>query len=281
MSVLTALNSKDLEKPQNLRERRSFYRFFYNSVPEIGTGIDEHSIKKCSLKSITDCRAPEQKNYIYDFFNKMCGRLNIVHRISEILHEYLIMGNCTVFVEEDSSTKSKKVTKYDKNPDYLGWKKIIILPPDQVWVRKLPLSDEIILDFLPDPDTLNFLKKSKNKLLKSLVQGHVPLDQDPSSGSFAHLFARKITQYDVIGISPIEKHVEDLIFNDKVRNHEGAKWKQTKEKKITMKISKTESDLLNRSIEKFVEESLFKPVAIKKGFLSPNGTVIYPAFKVG
>ena len=37
------LSSDFLEKPQNLRERRAFYRFFYNTNEIIGRAVDIHS----------------------------------------------------------------------------------------------------------------------------------------------------------------------------------------------------------------------------------------------
>jgi len=252
------------EKPQSLRERRAFYKFFYNTVPEVGTAIDEISFKKFKFGDIDDTwGSPGLRFYVYKFFNKMCERLNIIDFINQISHEYFVMGNGVVFVEDNDLPKDIKKNEFDSKLTYQGWKKLLLLPPDQVRVRKIPLSEDIILSYIPDSKTLCFLKKRKNCFKFLNGKNEAPLNQDPNSGSFAHLFARKISQYDTLGISVIEKYINDLV----------------EKKKIELKIFETENDLLNRKIKKFIEECLFRPVAIKKGFVGPKGLnfpVLYP-----
>ena len=85
-------NGCDLEKPQNLRERRSFYRFFYHTVPEVGTAIDETSFKNFRLGDIDDTWGnPGLRLYAYKFFNKMSERLNIAELINQICLEYFLI----------------------------------------------------------------------------------------------------------------------------------------------------------------------------------------------
>ena len=53
----------------------------------------------------------------------------------------------------------------------------------------------------------------------------------------------------------------------------------SEKKKIELKIFEAEKDLLNNKIKEFIEKSLFRPVAIKKGFIGPealNFPVLYP-----
>jgi len=244
----------DFEKPQSLRERRCFYRFFYNTVPEVGTTIDEVSFKRFKLGDIDDTwGSPGLRLYVYKFFNEMIERLNIAELINRISFEYFLMGNCVTFAEDNDLPKDKKRNEFDSKLSYQGWKKILILPPDQVRVRRIPLSEDVVLDYVPDPETLKVLNN----------KGRVLLGQNPELGSFAHFFARKISQYDTIGLSVIEKYVSDL----------------SEKKKIELKIFEAEKDLLNSKIKEFVEKSLFRPVAIKKGFVGPEGLnfpVLYP-----
>ena len=167
----------------------------------------------------------------------MSDRLNLAELVNQISHEYFLFGNCVTFTEDTDPVKNKKKNCFDRDTTYQGWKKILILPPDQVRVRRIPLSDEVLLDYIPDPKTLCFLKKER-KLLSTLnSENQVPLDQDPATGSFAHFFARKMSQYDTIGISIVEKHVNELSEN----------------KKVELKIFEAEKSLLSSKIKKFVE----------------------------
>lgn len=254
----------DLDKPQNLRERRAFYRHFYNSVPEVGEFIDKNSfVNKCGLNELTLGAPLEQLHYINNFFKGMFKRLNLDLLVSQIKHEYLMMGNCFTFTVDTVVTKKGKALKYDLAPLYPGWNKILILPPDQVRVRKIPLEDLILLEYMPDPETLRSLKKNR-KFSRLLKNGNIPLDQDPTKGSFAHLFSRKASQYETLGISPLEKHVKDL----------------TENKRIVMVLTEGERDLINTSITTFIEDCILKPVAIKKGFISSfsDKSILYPSF---
>jgi len=257
----------DFEKPQNLRERRAYYRFFYHTNPVVGNFVDEHSYKNFTLGDIIHPGgSPGLRLYVYDFFQKMCDRLGMGEFISQIAHEYLLMGNCTVFAVDGEMKQREKANNFDSNPSYRGWKKVLILPPDQVRIRKIPMSQELYMDYVPDPDTMKSVKEDKkmNKLLKN---GIIHLDTNPDSGFFTHFFSRKATQYDTIGISIIEKHIDDL----------------SNGKNASMYISENETKLLDTKIKKFVEEFLFKIVAVKKGFMGPGRDALYPEviFKEG
>jgi hypothetical protein len=251
----------------NRRERRSWYRFFYNSNAEVGTKIDESSFKSLCLGDIKVTGGnPVARNYIYDFFGEMSERLKLLDLVNGICFEWFLMGNCVTFVEDGVFTGKNKES-YDKDKDYKGWNKLLILPPDQVRIRKHPLTDEVLLDYMPDPETLKSLKKDK-KSSKILKDGNtIPLDQDPFTGSFAYMFSRKRSQYDTMGLSVLEKHMSDLSAG----------------KKITLKIFEAERQLLNSKIKFFIEECLFKPVALKKGFVGPLGvaTILYPEVSLG
>lgn len=174
-------------------------------------------------------------------------------------HTYQVAGfsthNCFIFAEEDdwresvhpddlSQKKQESIRrteflkeKYkivDKNPLYKGWKKLLILPPDQVRVRKLPLTDEVALEYMPDPETRRFLtsdlpfdpndpsrkiKYSISPELREKVRqsGMIPLDTDPYSGSHCFHLARKKSQYEPLGVSMIERCINTLVLMDKLR----------------------------------------------------------------
>lgn len=125
----------------------------------------------------------------------------------------------------------------DKDPNYKGWQKLIILPPDQVRIKKIPFSDESLIEFIPDPETRKSILSSQDpayyplspdeenampRLPKTLSRdlqknGSIPLDTDPFSGSYVYHLARKKSQYETLGVSILERCVNSLLLQDKLR----------------------------------------------------------------
>lgn len=175
-------------------------------------------------------------------------------------HTYQVNGfsthNCFIFAEEhdyregtaeESSHKreeSKQRSQFlkekydvlDKDPLFKGWKKLIILPPDQVRVRKLPLTDDVAIEYVPDPETKRFITSempmypdmySEGQPMKWDVpaeirdkvrqSGVIPLDTDPNTGSHVYHLARKKSQYEPLGVSIIERCINTIVLMDKLR----------------------------------------------------------------
>jgi hypothetical protein len=250
------LSSDFLEKPQNLRERRAFYRFFYNTNEIIGRAVDIHSTLPLSKLRLVPPKGKNkhQNEYVYKFFMDMCDEMKLFKTLLEISHEYVLFGNAYVFAEEnnwkddlDPATAVRKKNeadqrsqllkeKYDiadKDPLFKGWGKLLILPPDQVRVRKLPLTSDIAVEFVPDAETKKYLSASSasfdpsdptkkinisKDLQDKITQGGViPLDTDPNTGSHVYHLARKKSQYEPMGQSIIERCINTLILMDKLR----------------------------------------------------------------
>jgi hypothetical protein len=256
------LSTDFLEKPQNLRERRAWYRQFYNGNEFVRAAIDLHStlpLSKIRLEK-PKCKNEDMGEYIYTFFEDMCNDINLFKVLREMSHEYALMGNVFSFAEEhdpynvEDSEKEKikeegkdralmlyeKFKIRDKDPNYKGWKKIIILPPDQVRIKKMPLTDDSLVEFMPDPDTKKMIsgqqdriygqpqganeqfEKLRSKLPASLIGeinegGSVPMDTDPYTGSFVFHLARKKSQYETLGVSMLECCINTLLLQDKLR----------------------------------------------------------------
>ena len=251
------LSTDFLEKPQNLRERRAFYRFFYNTNEIVGAALDIHSTLPLSKLRLVP---PKGKNkhmneYVFKFFSSMCEDMRLFRTLIDMTHEYNLHGNAFSFAEEADWKEGLSETeiahkkneavqrsqflkeKYqitDKNPLFKGWKRLLILPPDQVRVRKLPLSDDVAIEFMPDPETRRFLtsdmpfdpndptkpvKYSIPEDIKDKVRrsGVVPMDTDPNTGSHVHHLARKKSQYEPLGVSIVERCVNTLVLMDKLR----------------------------------------------------------------
>ena len=251
------LSTDFLEKPQNLRERRAFYRFFYNTNEIVGQAIDVHSTLPLSKLRLVSPKGknPHQNKYVMKFFEDMCDELKLFKTLIEVTHEYYLFGNAFIFAEEndsyddltpEESSKKKEEArqrseflkeKYkveDKDPLYKGWKKLIVLPPDQVRVRKLPLTDDVAIEYVPDPQTKELIvqggyfsqdsqgtpkKYSMPQELQDKVKqsGIIPLDTDPYSGSHVYHLARKKSQYEPLGVSIVERCINTLVLLDKLR----------------------------------------------------------------
>lgn len=259
------LSTDFLEKPQNLRERRAWYRHFYNSNEFVGQSIDLHStlpLSKIRLEK-PHGKNQEQIDYVYDFFMEMCSELKLFKVLLEVSHEYHLLGNAMCYAEDHNPYEygegdkegeakvgeMKEWGKYeaerlfkefgviDKDPNYKGWRKLIILPPDQVRIKKIPFSDESLIEFIPDPETRKSIlnvqdpsyyplspeeEASMPRLPKSLSRdlqknGSIPLDTDPYSGSYVFHLARKKSQYETLGVSILERCVNTLLLQDKLR----------------------------------------------------------------
>jgi len=252
------LSTDFLEKPQNLRERRAWYRHFYNSTEIVGAAIDLHSTIPLSKIRL---RKPKSKNphiaeYSYRFFSRMVDRLKLLKTLTEISHEYWLFGNAFLFVEDHApyiglgdeekralQSKGKaqsdmlleKFNVRDTDPNYIGWRKIMILPPDQVRVLPKPFADNPTLEYLPDETTRGLIARAKDageeesldrytqsRIPNSLVEdmstaGILTLQQDPYVGSFSYHLARKKSQYETMGVSILERCINTLLVKDKLR----------------------------------------------------------------
>jgi hypothetical protein len=144
-------------------------------------------------------------------------------------------------MKEWGKTEAERLFKefkvVDKDPNYKGWRKLIILPPDQVRIKKIPFSDESLIEFIPDPETRKSIlstqdpsyyplspeeERSLPRLPRSLSMdlqknGSIPLDTDPFSGSYVYHMARKKSQYETLGVSILERCINTLLLQDKLR----------------------------------------------------------------
>ena len=253
------LSTDFLEQPQNMRERRAWYRHFYYKNEIVGAAIDLHSTIPLSKLRFLRPKAKNEKlaQYSYDFFVDMCDRMQLFKRLMEISHEYWLLGSCATFVEEHNpyplgleSEEGRQLVQYgssrskylkdnfditDRDPNYIGWKSITILPPDQVRIQRVMFNDQPLMEFLPDDKTkqaimqdytegtFEGLSKGSRPSVPGKIReavengGAIPLDTDPDSGSHCSYLCRKKSQYEVYGQSILERCVQTLLYADKLR----------------------------------------------------------------
>ena len=253
------LASDFLEKPQNLKEKRAVYRFLSNSDEFISRALElkvSIPLSKTRL-TVPDGRNSEKNEYILDFFEKMSKRIKLFERLMQFVYEYYLHGVCYIFAEDfdpdsievkapdemsqmdqELSTaldkeraelteggKELPVQKFDFNPEYPGWNRLIILPPDAVEVTTYPFSDRVDIKVIPPTQTKNNEKREgdptygiPNEIRESMEQdGKIPLDTDPNTGSFVHVLKRGGSYYDDLGQSLLDPILSTLIYREKLR----------------------------------------------------------------
>lgn len=250
--------SKDfLELPQNLKERRAWYRFFYAYNEMVRRSIDLHSelpLSKIRLAA-PKCQDPERSQYVLAFFQNMVDRLQLFQKLLAVAHEYYLMGVCYIFLEDGADSgplndplfdiddelqmpeeARKYKEKYDNvNPDYQGWERIQILPPDMVRISRWRFTDKIRAELLVPQDTQNLMRQlSMNphangdidsiikdmplELQRSIEHGQSSeFETDPFKGSHLVEILRKTGDYEEAGSSILDSCLRSLLLMDKYR----------------------------------------------------------------
>lgn len=250
--------SKDfLELPQNLKERRAWYRFFYSFNEMVRRSIDLHSELPLSRIRLAPpkCTDAEKSAYIQTFFQNMCDRLGLFKKLLAFSHEYYLMGCVYIFLEDGSEAGSENDPlfnidedlqmpeeakalrkKYDnKAPDYQGWERMQILPPDMVKVTRWQFTDRIKAELIVPTDTANLIRQGGNSpqaeqmvdeimkdmpidLRQSIETGNpTEFETDPYQGSHLVEILRKTGDYEEAGSSILDSCLRSLLLLDKYR----------------------------------------------------------------
>lgn len=278
--IVCSLSKKDVKYDSKMvsyvkgAKKRS-YRIYVN-VRDCCEKICKHTIKNPSEENIAEER-PQLLKFVKTDDGKIAFKIksieeeeynDVVYNFEvEEDHTYQVEGfsthNCFIYAEDHDpyndledyakeeikglgKIKTKELYEkfkiIDKDPNYMGFRKLVVLPPDQVRIKKIPLSDDIMIEFIPDPETKKTLtnmsegnifsydanlnesekNKLKLKLPESLVEklkngGAIPLDTDPYSGSHVYHMARKKCQYETMGVSILERCINTLLLHDKLR----------------------------------------------------------------
>jgi hypothetical protein len=264
MNKKTKTSSEDLplgfSEPRNLRESRAWYRYYYTSNDIVREAIDT---KVAYL--LRGLRMVSPPNGIQDdvrkFYETMCLRIKLKEKLIGICTEYYIMGNVFIYAIEDQ-------------PEYSGWDNLIILPPDQICVKKIPLSDESIMEFIPGPDPE--IQKALSVLVPAFKDAaRIPLNTDPYKGSFVYHLSNK-GPHATLGTSPIESCLNTLILRDSLRKKQNARMENLKDLVIadrslgsyihrSLSGRNFRDETLKSYIEIYINDYLFKVASAKLG----------------
>lgn len=183
------LSTDFLELPQSLDEQRNYYRFFYKTDPFVGQAIDLHTelpLSKIRL-GMPAAKDRELAQQALDFCQQWSKKIGLLHRLIEVVHDYYLVGEVNIFVEDDSDDMPKEVThelvrSLDENGDAIeewleredateravrwtkknfhGWSAIRVLPPEQIHMESFPFTNEKIIELVPDSKTKDIIEKA-------------------------------------------------------------------------------------------------------------------------
>lgn len=196
----------------------------HNTNPIVGQAIDlltEIPLSKVRLGK-PKCESKDLADQSMAYFQVMCDRLKLFKKLLEITHLFWLDGNVFIFAEDDDT----------EGKDYKGWMKLVILPPDQVKVTTYSFTDDVDIEFIPsdvdrrtamgvdmnDPVAIRRSDKIPEEIRKHIQEGrNIPLDTDPSTGSFCFHLARSRRPWEELGTSILERCLRTLLFADKLR----------------------------------------------------------------
>lgn len=184
------LSTDFLELPQSMHERWNYFRFFYRSEPFVGQAIDLHTelpLSKIRLGFPKYLKDRDMAKEALDFCQKWAKGIGLLQRMIEIVHEYYLIGEVFIFMEdtspdmpeemryetrrelqEDGTVKEEVVERSNYKElqvkwlkqNYKGWTALRVLPPEQIHVQSFPFTDEKIIELIPDSKTKDIISQA-------------------------------------------------------------------------------------------------------------------------
>lgn len=148
----------------------------------------------------------------------------------EVLRELSDDGEAREIWKEHEDADKREHEWLLKN--YRGFTAIRIIPPEQIHMESFPLTDEKIFDFIPDDSLRKVIRNAQEGdprafkvaqsypawIVEKILNGeNIPLDTDPSTGSFLYYMARKKYPYAPRGQSLLKRCLNELVYFDKLR----------------------------------------------------------------
>lgn len=184
------LSTDFLELPQSRDEQRNYYRFFYDYEPFVGQAIDQQTdlpLSKIRLR-MPVARNRELAERSFRFCDNWAKRVRLLERLSEITHEYTLLGEAPVFCEdknpemppevrarqireihadgslserwEDYEDADERAVAWLKK-NYKGWTAVRVLPPEQIKIESFPFTDEKLIELVPDAKSKAIVERAR------------------------------------------------------------------------------------------------------------------------
>lgn len=238
IAMMNENNGGILYWPITLKQKYSFYRYFFRTDAYVRSAVRLHSdlpMSKLVLRMPKMKDEKKRKKILYKYEN-MVKNLNLFDKLHSILMENAIIGNTFCFNEFSEQKKQ--------------WERIVILPPEEVTVSKFPMSNQSKIQYCPevldsllkrftipienqqryeqwlqtlDEEQKQVMQNIPYELTKQLIQndGRLIMDTDPycgdgehKVGSFVYHFAESKHEYDDLGVSPLECVLIPLLMRE-------------------------------------------------------------------
>jgi len=195
----------NLNLPRDRVTMNAWNRIFYDTHPIVRNAINLHASYPISKINITH---PVKE--VQEFFLEMSEKLDLYSVVYGASLEFWKMGEVFPYAELDKETGS--------------WKRITILNPDYVHVKKAAVGDHTIVSLKPDaalhrlvnsnsPSDVQLKKRLPRHIIDAVKKGQsIPLD----NMNVSHLKLLS-SPYDVRGTSVIVSTYKDLMLYDKLR----------------------------------------------------------------
>lgn len=195
----------NLNLPRDRVTMNAWNRIFYDTHPIVRNAINLHASYPISKINIT-CKSKEVQN----FFLEMAERIDLYSVVYSVALEFWKMGEAFPYAELDKESGT--------------WKRITVLNPDFIHVKKSVVGDRTIVSMRPDASLQRLVNSSSPSdiLLKKRIPRHIvdyvkkglniPLD----NLNISHLKLLS-SPYDIRGTSVIVSVYKDLMLYDKLR----------------------------------------------------------------
>lgn len=195
----------NLNLPRDRVTMNAWNRVFYDTHPIVRNAINLHASYPISKINISH---PVKE--IQDFFLEMAEKIDLYSVVYGAALEFWKLGEVFPYAELDRETNS--------------WKKITILNPDFIHVKKAAIGDHTIISLKPDAGLQRLVNSSaqsdialKKRLPKHIIDAVKKGESIPLDGiNISHLKLLS-SPYDIRGTSVIVSVYKDLMHYDKLR----------------------------------------------------------------
>jgi len=214
--------------PINNREKLNWLRYFVRTDPFVGAAIDLHTDMPLSrigfsMPKLKNDPGRKKATAAYKKVKQWADKVNLFDYLLSAFHEFWVIGNVYSFCEFDNEKK--------------WWKRITILPPEEVSSIHFPFSEFAFAVYRPEPlvrlvfnvsaggehnippiDRAIYARMPKDMIASIQRFGAILMDTDPFSGnpgepcgSFLDHIARRRSSYQEQGVSVLERVIVPLL----------------------------------------------------------------------
>ena len=195
-----------LQLPRNRQSLSVYARHYYQTEALVAACIDLYADLSITGWTIV-CGNPHVRKFVED----MLDRLKMQEVLSGIALEYYMIGDVFIMNELDENNKT--------------WKRLVVLNPDQVEVRRNPLIDIPVIELIPDMNLKEIIFDKKPKELYDYFVQFMPevikavknSQNIPLHPAHVSHIKFKPTPYGVYGNPLMKRIFKTLMYKEMIR----------------------------------------------------------------